>query len=239
LHDFQTGSNTIVSVDQNGNPGTTGSFDPYLSPDGNKVAFYGTAVLVPGASGNGSEQVYFRNLSSTPPPTTTRVVSGLDSSGNRDAELNGQTGVWEFYPTSDLRYFAFNTPSTNVISNAPGGPFTDGYLHCFLIDTTTNTVIPLDVNPDGSEMAVNLAPNVPSHYPPGCQKATVTSDGNYALIVEQPLNSAHINNFIVTKTDQFTYTAVDTQGNFVTGTVTLTEPLMGNNRITSTQGLLK
>ncbi|MFN8547631.1 MAG: calcium-binding protein [Candidatus Eisenbacteria bacterium] len=103
VHDLQTGTTTLVSVDSNGVQGDSNSWAPFISADGRYVAFKSESVnLVPGDT-NGYPDLFVRDLQLG----TTTLVS-VDSNGH---EATG----WYFkgdYPSApsisaDGRYVTF------------------------------------------------------------------------------------------------------------------------------------
>ncbi|MFN8547629.1 MAG: calcium-binding protein, partial [Candidatus Eisenbacteria bacterium] len=118
VHDLQTGTTTIASVDSNDVQGNDDSWDPSISADGRYVVFSYPAELVPGY-GFG---VFLHDLQGG----TTTIVS----------VSNGVVGYsYHESISGDGRYVAFESDADNLV---PGD--TNGLLDIFVHDLQTGTL---------------------------------------------------------------------------------------------------
>jgi len=134
VHDRDTGTNTLVSVDSSGVQGNIQSWVPSISADGRYVAFSSEATnLVPGDT-NGYFDVFVHDRDTG---TTTRV--SVDSSG---VQGDGGSGVGGL--SADGRYVAFGSAATNLV---PGD--TNGEVDVFVHDRDTGTTTRVSVDSSG------------------------------------------------------------------------------------------
>ncbi len=104
--DAQTGSNTLVSADQNGS--TNGlALSPTISADGSKIAFVSSATNLAATVSSGAFQVYVRDLTGG----ITRLAS-LAFSGS----ASGDQSLAQPAISSDGRTIAFTSPDKTLIS---------------------------------------------------------------------------------------------------------------------------
>jgi hypothetical protein len=103
VHEWQSGTTQMVSVNDDDTPGNGISFLPDLNRDGSQVAFKSEAFnLVPNDT-NGWPDVFVRNR----PAGTTQRVS-VDSFGNQSNGLSGGPGI-----SADGRFVAFPSFASN------------------------------------------------------------------------------------------------------------------------------
>lgn len=110
VRDLQAGTTTLVSVDQNGQPG--GGFQPVISADGRHVAFQSAgANLVPGDT-NGAVDVFVRDLDAG----TTRLAS-VNAAGTGSG--NGAS----HHPalSADGRIVAFESDASDLVAGDANG----------------------------------------------------------------------------------------------------------------------
>ena len=100
-----TGVTTRVSVDNDGNEGNNGSWDPAISGDGRYVAFASAASNLVAADSNGDADVFVHDRLTN---ENTRI--SVDSSGG---QANGDS--WGAAITPDGRYVAFVSSATNLV----------------------------------------------------------------------------------------------------------------------------
>jgi len=222
LYDSWKKSTQLISrgIDEQEANGAGASF-PFISltmsnlkfmSDGSGIMYGSNASNLVAGPSTGHYQPYFYDLTSG---TTSRYISAYDGT-----ELNADAGF--FHLTPNLRYSSLITAATNVLQ---GSIDSDGVPHCYFIDRQLNKTVRVDVNAQGQ----------PANGT--CFSEVISPDGLYAVIVDQfstnlyPGNGGALANvFVVTKSDQFSYSAKDSFGNFVTGRVTLTDPLIGTTK---------
>jgi len=139
VHDRQTGTTELASVDSGGNQDDNGSDYPAISADGRYVVFVSAATnLVPGDT-NGKADVFVRDRQTG---VTERV--SVDSSGN---EANGPSG-FSYSPaiSADGRYVAFASAATNLV---PGD--TNDWIDIFVHDRQTGVTERVSVDSSGNQ----------------------------------------------------------------------------------------
>lgn len=147
VHDLQTGSTVLVSVDSARNPADRGdASDPSISSDGRYIAFDAAAqTLVPGDT-NSAEDVFVHDMLTG---QTTRV--NVDSAGNQtdgdDLHLAGPQ------ISADGRYVTFESAATNLVAGdtntctfgvhdfAAAGQCPDVFVHDLQTGTTTRVSV--------------------------------------------------------------------------------------------------
>jgi cold shock CspA family protein len=118
VHDMQTGTTTLVSVDSSGNQADADCLHPWLSADGRLVSFESAATnLVPGDS-NGVSDVFVHDLQ-----TGTTQRWSVDSTG---AQGNGASSVAAL--SADGRFGCFKSYASNFAANDTNGT-EDVFLH--------------------------------------------------------------------------------------------------------------
>ncbi len=151
VHDRQTGTSELVSVDSSGNPadgGCCGSLYPSISADGRFVAFWSWATnLVPNDS-NGKGDIFVHDRRTG---TTERVSVG--GSGN---QANGTS--YDPSISADGRFVAFGAHGTNLVAND-----TNREGDIFVRDRQTSTTERVSVNSSGNQAnGTSAAPSISS-----------------------------------------------------------------------------
>jgi Tol biopolymer transport system component len=183
VHDLQTGSTTLVSVDSAGNPANRGdATDPSISSDGRYIAFDAAAqTLVPNDT-NSAQDVFVHDMLTG---QTARV--SVDSAGN---QANGSSDLVSTGPeiSADGSHVTFDSAATNLVAgdtntctldvyNFPAaGQCPDVFVHDLQTGTTTRVSVDSNgnqadgwsndpaIDADGSAVAflsnaTNLVPN--------------------------------------------------------------------------------
>lgn len=136
LHDRQTGTTTLVSVDSSGLQGNDGSDFPSISADGRYIAFYSMTSNLVSEDTNERIDIFLRDMLAG---TTTRVSIGSNNEqGNQDA------GYFPPSISADGRYVAFDSFASNLVNGD-----TNFAWDIFLRDTQTGTTTRLSVNSSG------------------------------------------------------------------------------------------
>ena len=117
VHNRKAGQTELVSVDSSGKQGAGGSTWPSISADGRYVAFESSNPLVSGDTNNHGD-VYVRDRQMA---KTQRV--SVNSSGKQANNDSGDPSI-----SSDGRYIAFYSKSTDLISNDTNGSW-DVFVH--------------------------------------------------------------------------------------------------------------
>jgi hypothetical protein len=147
-----TPTTTLVSLaPDNTTPGNGASTEPFISPDGQFVAFASAATnLVPGVSiPAGAQEIYVRTTcagaTTACTPTTTLISLATDNATPANA-VSGQPVI-----TSGGRYVAFSSTATNLVSVASGG-IEQVYWRdtCTGASSCTPATMLVSVTPDGS-----------------------------------------------------------------------------------------
>jgi hypothetical protein len=113
VHDRQSGTTEIVSVDSSGAQGNDGSFFPAISTDGRFVAFQSFASNLVSGDTNGTYDIFVHNLQSG---ATERV--SLDSSG---VEANDES--FSAAISANGRFVAFQSKASNLVSGDTNGTY--------------------------------------------------------------------------------------------------------------------
>jgi Tol biopolymer transport system component len=106
VHNRQTGVTTRVSVDSSGAEGNALSSGPWISGDGQSVAFYSDATNLVSTDTNGVRDVFVHDLTggrTTLVSADSHEVIGNDKSGDPSISFDG-------------RYVAFYSDATNLVS---------------------------------------------------------------------------------------------------------------------------
>jgi Tol biopolymer transport system component len=112
VHDRQTGTNELISVDSSGVQGNDWSYDPSISADGRYVAFWSMATnLVPGDT-NGNRDVFLHDRQTG--STIRASVSTAGTQGNGDS-YTGYSSV------SLGGHVTFWSPATNLVAGDTNG----------------------------------------------------------------------------------------------------------------------
>jgi WD40-like Beta Propeller Repeat len=137
VHDFQTGTTTLVSVDSSGNQTNNTSSDAVISGNGRFVAFLSLATnLVAGGTVSGVLHIYVHDLQ-----TGTTTLASVDSSGAQGNDSSSNASL-----SDDGRYVAFNSLATNLVAGDTNGT-TDVFIH----DLQTGTTFRVSVDSSGNE----------------------------------------------------------------------------------------
>jgi Tol biopolymer transport system component len=162
VHDRQSSTTEIVSVDSAGAQGNNFSGFPSISADGRYVAFLSNATnLVPGGT-NGWDQIFVHDRVSG----TTEIVS-VDSSGIQGNDTSGDG----LSISADGRYVAFQSHATNLV---PGD--TNGTWDVFVHDRQSGTTVRVSVDSAG------VQGNSVSEYP------SISADGRYVTFTSLATN---------------------------------------------------
>jgi len=152
VHDMQTGTTELISVDPGGGVGGYYSESPSISHNGRYVVFNSFATnLVPGDT-NGTQDVFVRDLQ----PDLTTLVS-VDSSG---IQANGPSDGPSI--SGDGRYIAFASSATNLVAGD-----TNRVADIFVRDLQTGVTTRVSVDSNGVQANVSSS------------KATISADGRY------------------------------------------------------------
>src|SRR5262249_27657281 len=134
VHDRQTGSTELASVDSYGTQGNTASRHSAISADGRCVAFRSDATnLVPNGA-NTAGDIFLHDRT-----TGTTELMSVDSSGVHGDKLSKHPAI-----SGDGRFVAFRSDSTNLVAGDTNG-FPDVFVH----DRTTGRTKRLSVDPSG------------------------------------------------------------------------------------------
>jgi Tol biopolymer transport system component len=140
VRDLQTGTTTLVSVNQAGTAsGGGGSQDASITPDGRYVAFDSTAPDLVANDTNGKSDVFVRDLQ-TGTTTLVSVNQAGTASGNYDSQ----------YPqlSSDGRTVVFSSNAGDLVANDLNGSGT-ARTNTFLRNLDSGTTVILDNHPAG------------------------------------------------------------------------------------------
>jgi len=147
-----TGAIEKVSVDSMGSPGGGDSHLPFISGDGNFVAFVSSANNLVPNDNNMHADIFVRDLQAG---TTTRVSVATDGTeGDDDSGLSNATslpaGAVSGRPTlsDDGRFVAFVSEATNLLG---AGIDNNGIEDVFIHDTADGTTERFDVGSGGAE----------------------------------------------------------------------------------------
>ena len=125
LYEVATGDIEIVSVDANGDPGSSDSYESSISSDGSRVAFTSTAALV--AEDAGSDwDVYLYDR-------TTDALRLLSESADGSTSADGFTD--EPAISADGQFVVFYSLATNLVTPATVGNISQVYIHDVAQDT--------------------------------------------------------------------------------------------------------
>ena len=162
VHNRSTGVTRRVSVSTGGGQSDSGSSQPAISPNGRYVAFESTASnLVPGDT-NGEPDIFVHDRATG---VTQRVsVSSSGEQGDGDSQSPAIS--------SNGRYVAFISFSTNLVPNDSNEFFYDVFVH----DRVAGTTQRVSVNSSGSEG--NASSSEPSISADGRYVAFQSNAGN-------------------------------------------------------------
>jgi len=161
LHDRQTGSTTLISLNSSGGQGNFKSKAPSISSNGRYVAFQSLANNLVDGDTNSQEDIFVHDRQ-----TNTNTIVSVDSSG-------GQSNYPSLDPaiSADGRYVAFTSWASNLVEGDYNGT-SDIFVH----DRQTSTTTCASVNSSGV-VGVHS-----SHYP------AISADGRYIAFMSYATN---------------------------------------------------
>lgn len=165
IRDQLTNITSVVSISDNGTPGYPhGGVFSSVSYDGRYVAFSSSAWnLVPNDTNN-MPDIFVRDRQAN---TTSRVSIASDGT-----QGNGDSSWWPSI-SGDGRYVAFDSTSTNLVSNSTS----NGY-HVFVRDLGENTTIQVDLASNGT----------PGNSGSGISVSSISIDGRYIAFASSANN---------------------------------------------------
>jgi Tol biopolymer transport system component len=150
VRDVWTGTTVRASVDmQGGDPDAiSGYWPPSISADGRYVAFWSWASdLVPG-DGNGSPDIFVRDL-----VAETTIRASVDVRGG---DPNGTSGALSL--SADGRYLAFSSEATDLVQGQDENDVEDVFLRDLVAGTTTRLSLDVDGgDPDGRSIDPSIS----------------------------------------------------------------------------------
>ena len=146
LRDTVNSTTSLISANSNGR-----SLYPSISADGRYVAFWSVATNLVNGDTNGQADIFLRD---TVKNTTSRI--SVDSNGNQGNGESGDSSI------SDVRYVAFSSAASNLVSGD-----TNGQVDIFLRDTVNSTTALISLDSNGSQA------NMGSYGP------SISADGRY------------------------------------------------------------
>jgi Tol biopolymer transport system component len=160
VRDRQAGKTLLVSAGVQEQPANGESFSPDLSPDGRYVAFHSSASNLVSGDGNGTNDVFVRDLVAG---STERVSVGAGGEGNAES--------WSAAISADGRYVAFTSSATNLVGGDANGDF-----DVFVRDRKLGKTERVSTGLDGK--AANGASLLPA----------ISADGRYVAFVSSATN---------------------------------------------------
>jgi len=136
VHDRQTGTTELVSVNSSGSHGNDSSFHPSISADGRYVAFWSNASNLVADDTNGTSDVFVHDRQTG----ATRRVS-VDSSGAQGNDYSFSPAI-----SADGRYVAFRSSASNLVATD-----TNDADDIFVHDRQTGTTERVSVDSNGNE----------------------------------------------------------------------------------------
>jgi Tol biopolymer transport system component len=136
LHDRQTGTTLLVSLDSSGVQGNFGSFEPRVSADGRIVVFESLATNLVSRITSGARDVYVRDVFAGTTMLVTAGVAGGSGDGWSDRACISANG----------RFVAFASVATNLV---PGD--TNAVKDVFERDLATGTTARISVSANGGQ----------------------------------------------------------------------------------------
>lgn len=133
----RTAGTTILASRTDAALGNNGSYAPWLSADGNFLAFQTYATNFGGTDANGVSDIYWRDLRDT---ALVLVSTSTDGGfGNGTSDVDG--GI-----SNDGRYVLFHSAASNLVAND-----TNGQADIFLRDVSGQSTIRINVNKTGTQ----------------------------------------------------------------------------------------
>ena len=152
VHDRNTGTTEIVSLNPSGAPGDNDSSGPSLSSTGQFVAFWSAADDLVSGDTNGAYDAFVRDRFTG---ITERVsVSTAGVQGN-------DASVWPVI-SADGRFVAFESGASNLVAGDSNGKF-DVFVH----DRSTGTTERVSISTSGAQANQE------------CRRAAISSDGRF------------------------------------------------------------
>ena len=176
VHDTQTGTTTRASVPNLSDQGSLGaqatsgfSSWPSISSDGRYVLFRSSAANLVIGDTNGRNDAFVHDMQTR---ATTRVsVPNLADQGFLGAEGDSSSATMNLSISSDGRYVAFASDSTNLVTGD-----TNAAQDIFVHDTQTGTTIRVNMDSAGTESDGD------SH------SAFISADGRYVAFISDATN---------------------------------------------------
>ena len=170
LRNLTSDVTTMVSLDISNGPSNGASARPYINADGDSIAFESAASDLVSGDTNSVTDIFVRSLVAG---TTIRV-----SKNSAGKQGNGASA----YPSmsSDGRYVAFDSTSTNLVSRDTNRAF-DVFLH----DRQTATTTRLSLSVNGTQISEGFAADLAGDgrfcvFTSGDESVLVSGDGNFA-----------------------------------------------------------
>ena len=224
VHDTQTGSTILVSLDSNGTQGNGSSDAPSISGNGRYVAFHSSATNLVLGDTNAQADIFVRDLQVW---NTVRV--SVDSNGVQANDHSVGPSI-----SADGRYVAFPSLAANLVPDDTNG-VSDAFIH----DLQTGRTIRVSVDSSGAQAITQPCFHCLSLHP------FISADGRYITftsyapnLVQGDTNSAsdifvHQQDISPVPTPTPTYTPTFTQSPTFTPTGTPTDtqtPHLYSNR---------
>jgi hypothetical protein len=154
VHDTQTGTTALVSVDSYGVKGNDYSMVPSISYDGRYVAFYSAATNLVAGDSNDVTDIFVHDMQ-----TGATTLVSVDSTG-----VQGNNTSLDPFIASDGRYIAYRSSADNLVS---GDTNLTGDI--FVYDMQEKTTERVSISTGGDE--ANSSANRPS----------ISADGRYVV----------------------------------------------------------
>jgi subtilisin family serine protease len=161
LHDRQTGSTEVVSVNSSGTPGNDQSLNGAISADGRLVVFYSWATNLVSGDTNGYADIFVHDRQTG----TTELVS-VSSAG-----VQANAVCYALSVSADCRYVAFRSTATNLVAGD-----TNGKMDVFVRDRQMGTTILASVNTAGVQANQD------------CNSPAISADGRYVAFCSAVTN---------------------------------------------------
>jgi transglutaminase-like putative cysteine protease len=170
VHDRQTGQTTRVSIASDGTQANNRSYWPYLSADGQYVAFYSYANNLVEDDTNGYADVFVHNRQTG---ETTRVSVASDGTQANDHSCTDTEYRYGLDISADGRYVVFASRASNLVIND-----TNESWDIFVRDLWTHQTTRVSVTSAGTQG------NADSTYP------SISTDGQYIAFTSNANNLA-------------------------------------------------
>jgi hypothetical protein len=214
IKDTLTGVTTRISTDSSGNQTTGGaSYVSAISSDGRYVAFWSGATNLVAGDTNGVRDSFIKD---TLTGTTTRIST--DSAGK---EATGG-GSYVTAISSDGRYVAFSSNSTNLVAGD-----TNGVRDSFIKDTLTGTTTRISTDSAGNEATGGLGSFVTALSADGRYVAFHSDATNLVAGDTNGLQDVFIKDTVTGVTNRV---STDSEGNQATGGSSVVQALSADGR---------